>query len=94
MSKFSEAERNKSIIGNIKGNRQPNKSNSVVDKDQLIKDPTRLTLEQKAKKQNLDFFSLDETDYKLKKADWLDIVYFEPLIPEFTKRQSLYFNSQ
>jgi len=36
----------------------------------------------------MKFFSLDETDYKLKKADWLRYVCWQPTISEEVKRQN------
>jgi hypothetical protein len=38
------------------------------------------------------FFTFDASQYKLKQADWLAHVCFEPVIPESIKRQSIHFN--
>lgn len=36
----------------------------------------------------MKFFSLDETDYKLLKADWLPYICWEPIVNQCIKRQN------
>ena len=45
------------------------------------------------KQKNLGFFSLEESTFKMKKADWLDMVIFTPNVQDYIKRQSNYLNS-
>ena len=80
MSKFSESERNKSILGRI---------NNSDNLEQLKNSGINID---KKKYENIEFFTVDETDYKLKKADWLDAVCFRANVPEYIKRQSHYLN--
>jgi len=42
----------------------------------------------------MNFFTLDVTEYKLKKADWLRYVCWEPYISEVVKRQNFSLSSQ
>ena len=49
-------------------------------------DHTRANLIRRIKE--MKFFSLDETDYKLKKADWLKYVCWLPSISDEVKRQN------
>ena len=68
MSRFSNLERNKSILGKI--NIENDISSKILDRN---------TDERKDKgknKYNIGFFSLDETEFKFKKADWLDAICF------------------
>lgn len=36
----------------------------------------------------MNFFSLDESTYKVKKADWLKYVCWNPTVPDILKRQN------
>lgn len=39
-----------------------------------------------------NFFNMDPTSTKIKKADWLEFVSFEGTVSEVVKRQSFHFN--
>lgn len=41
----------------------------------------------------MNFFSLDVTEYKLKKADWLEYVCWQPTISEVVMRQNFPLSS-
>jgi hypothetical protein len=41
----------------------------------------------------MKFFSLDETDYKLQKADWLDYVCWQAEVGSEVKRQNNWLSS-
>lgn len=53
----------------------------------------KINNDQGQNKQNIGFFSLDDSEFKLKQADWLGLVCFTPMISECLKRQSHYLNS-
>jgi hypothetical protein len=88
MAKQAEVERNKSILGQIKQDQhQPDGAaarpggEATGDKNE---DVARANLIRRIKEMN--FFSLDVTEYKLKKADWLRYVCWQPSITEVVKR--------
>ena len=41
----------------------------------------------------MNFFSLDESNFKVKKADWLQYVCWNPSIPDIQKKQNHIFSS-
>lgn len=83
MKRISKLESKKSMIGRINA-------------DDLRRADLRINdiLEGVARDNNIgsNFFSFEESQFKIKKADWLNQVCFEPAISEAVKRQSLHFN--
>lgn len=78
MSRISELERTKSILGKINTS-DPLSGTTKGDRSKKPNDGS-------------NFFSLDETEFKLKSADWLPLVIFEGIPSETLKRQSHYLN--
>lgn len=89
MARQFEIERSKSILGRLGKNgfqvenSMAKKSNS---KEQDEQDHARNNLIRRIKEMKI--FSLDETDYKLVKADWLPYVCWQPSISDFVKKQN------
>lgn len=75
MKSYHDAERQKSMIGNI------NMSSISTFKENDSKNPSSLL-----QKKNLGFFSFEPTTFQLKQADWLDKVCFTPTTPDYIKR--------
>ena len=88
MAKQAEIERNKSILGKIgkdqnQTDNQPKggkTGSGTNDEDDFAK----ANLIRRIKE--MKFFSLDETDYKLKKSDWLQYVCWLPNVSDTVKR--------
>ena len=70
MKRFSDIESRKSILGKVNID-----TNDITEK--VREDFEKASNPKGSKANNLGFFSFDETEYKLKKADWLDAVCFE-----------------
>jgi hypothetical protein len=95
MAKQAEIERNKSILGKI-GKDQNSNDNlpqgettgaRTNDEDDFAK----ANLIRRIKE--MKFFSLDETDYKLKKSDWLQYVCWLPNVSDTVKRANFWLSN-
>lgn len=86
MAKQAEVERNKSILGKIGKDQNSTETkgskagSGAGDED----DFSKANLIRRIKE--MKFFSLDETDYKLKKSDWLQYVCWLPNVSDTVKR--------
>ena len=85
MAEQAEIERNKSILGQI-GKDQHSSDSQAKAKSGEQDDFARINLIRRIKE--MKFFSLDETDYKLKKSDWLQYVCWLPNVSDCIKRQN------
>ena len=74
-SLLAEIERKKSVLGRV--NLEENVQKMRQNADSKAKGET-----------TFDFITFDESEFKLKRADWLDLVSFEGQAPECLKRQS------
>lgn len=88
IAKQAEIERNKSILGKI-GKDQPQAESSQGGQgsgsgEDKSEDIARTNLIRRIKE--MRFFSLNETDYSLKRADWLKYVCWEPCVPEIIQK--------
>ena len=85
MARQAETERNKSILGQIKD--QPQGEGVAMranGADGQKEDVARENLKRRIKEMN--FFSLDVSTYKVKKADWLQYVCWNPVVSDLIKK--------
>jgi len=97
MARQAEIERSKGILGRLgKDQHQAEGSKAKAAKaepqGEASNDHARTNLIRRIKE--MKFFSLDETDHKLKQADWLQYVCWQPAVGEEVKRQNNRLSSQ
>ena len=93
MAEHAETERKKSILGQIgkkdqlqaEGD-QANAKKKADDGQGPAEDIARMNLIRRIKE--MEFFTLDETQCKLKRADWLQYVCWQPAVDDVIKRQN------
>lgn len=88
MAKQAEIERGKSILGQLGKDQKSGEGAKSTDPGV---DQARTNLIRRIKE--MKFFSLDETDYKLQKADWLDYVCWQPAVDSEVKKQNNWLSS-
>lgn len=84
MQKQTARESKKSMVGRI------NKFEEVKAADKKFNH----NLEKNARENHVEenFFNMNTTSTKIKRADWLEFVCFEGTVSEVIKRQSFHFN--
>ena len=83
MKQQTQKESKKSMIGRI--NAQEMKAEDARVNQRLEKTGRENHVEE-------NFFNMDPTQTKIKRADWLELVCFEGTVSEVVKRQSYHFN--
>ena len=89
MAKQSEMERSKSILGRLGKNgfqAENTAGKKSKSKEEDEQDHARINLIRRIKEMKI--FSLDETDFKLVKADWLHYICWQPCISDYVKKQN------
>ena len=88
MAKQAEVEGKKSILGRLGSDRveTKGKDNENLSTQEAAEDLARQNLLRRIKEMRL--FTLDEPDYKLKSADWLKYVCWQPHVHDEIKRQN------
>ena len=89
MERQSKTERSKSILGKLSKDSHQNDNSKAArganqEANEANVDHARANLIRRIKE--MKFFSLEETDYQLKKADWLQYVCWQANISDFVKR--------
>lgn len=87
MARQAEIERGKSILGRLGKNGLHNENiQKKHDENSPDNDANQARNNLIRRIREMKFFSLDETDYKLVRADWLKYICWEPCISDFVKR--------
>lgn len=95
MARQAEIERSKSILGSLGKESTQSESAAAkagkLDSNGDLGDLSKVNLVRRIKE--MKFFSLDETAYKLRRADWLHLVCWQPAVSESVKRQNGFLSS-
>ena len=90
MSRYAEQQRRNSILGALSYdvNTQKNEDAALEDAEQQYTHEEFAKQNLKRKIKTLEFFSLNELGTKLRDADWLEYVCFEPDVPDLVQQQN------
>ena len=86
MARQAEIERKKSILGQIKSDQPQGEGVTVRAGAAQKEDVARENLKRRIKEMN--FFSLEESNFKVKKADWLEYVCWIPTVQDILIKQN------